>query len=108
MDDARKENKRSNDFRYVYANGLATAFTGSEAMIVFGIKENPGDSSQVMREEVAVMMSLLTAKTLALTLTRILEDLEKKTGQNVTIDQAVRDRLEKILANAVVSPSPTS
>ncbi len=106
MENLGSANTRSNDFRYLYANGIATAFNGIEAIIAFGIKENLGDTSSKIREEVAIVMHPITLKNLAMTLSRVIEDFEQRTGQTIPVDESAKAAVEKALKEAVAAPSP--
>jgi hypothetical protein len=108
MENPRNNNSRSSEFRYIYANGIAASFTGNEAVLVFGLKENPADPPSGMREEVGVIMVPLVMKTLAVTLTKIVEDFESKAGQVLPVEPAVLSALDKAIKAAKgVNPFPT-
>lgn len=99
MSNSRDENTRTKDFRYIYANGLALQFSGSDVMLVFGNKEDQGNPNQKFLEEIGVMMTHVTAKALSQTLVQVIEHYEKTTGVIIPIEQARKDRVEAMLAS---------
>jgi len=109
----RSKNARSKDFRYIYANGLAVQFGNNDVALIFGVKEDQATNDEHILEEVAVMMTPLTAKNLAISLTKIIEHFEMTSGVVIPIEQAKIDSIDNALMEAALAmqklnPSPTS
>jgi hypothetical protein len=95
-----KHNTRSKDFRYIYTNGLQLQIGTGDVTILFGIKEDQSDPEDKILEEVGVVMTLLSAKLLAYTLSKLLEQVEKTSGSPIPLDPAKIVALETFLSAA--------
>lgn len=109
----RAKNTRSSEFRYVYANGMGVQFGGSDVTLVFGIKENPASPDDKIMEEVAVIMTHVTAKHFALSLAKMITHVEQANGKVIPVENENLDKLERFLneitkSTKAINPSPTS
>ena len=104
----RSKNTRSKDFRYIYTNGLGAQIGGNEVILIFGIKEDQTIQDNKLQEEVGVIMTHATAKTLAVTLNKVIENYEKATGNNILVDPAAINQVEKAIEEATKRPTASS
>jgi len=96
----RLNNARSKDFRYVYTNGITAQFGGHDFTLVFGIKEWQTSNDGKLFEEVGVVMTPTTAKMLAITLTKAVENFEKSSGNVILVDKAILGVIDKFVEAA--------
>ena len=104
------KNERSKDFRYVYANGMKMQFGPIDVILTFGIKEDLASSEEAIFEEVGIVLTPVTAKLLAMSLTRTIEHVEKTSNIEIPIDPAKSAYVDNILraADAQTSDPSTS
>lgn len=94
-----KNNQKSKDFRFVYANGLAIQF-GNEVMMLFGIREDQSVSGEDMLEEVGIVMTPMTAKALAISLSKTIDHFERSNNVQIPVDASKMGSIDEMLKAA--------
>ncbi len=80
------ESTRSNLFRYVYTNGFSLQVANGEVIIRFGLAEDP-DEPEILHEEVGVVMNVQNLKGLSVTLSKVVESMEKTVGEFIEVPE---------------------
>jgi hypothetical protein len=106
-DNPRLKNSRSKDFKYIYSNGIGAQIGGGEATLIFGIKEDPSVQDDVLLEEIAVIMTIPTLKILSVTLSQIIENIERASNTKIPYDEQKFAALRKIIEDSTPTSSPT-
>jgi len=90
MSDESAESKvtsvRTKDYRLVYANTFRMRFGDNDVLLSFGHDE-VGQVENHITEEVCVAMTPRTAKQLAATLARVIENFEREVGPIILPDE---------------------
>lgn len=86
---------RASDFRYLFANAFGVAISDNDCRVIFGIEEGGGPDE--MHEQLAVAMTLKTAKMLAAHLSKIIVHIEKASGTEIPLDLEKIAKLEEVL-----------
>jgi hypothetical protein len=94
---------RANDFRYVYANSFGLRLAGTEVVIQFGIIEDPSKPQDSQQEQVAIVTSLVGAKTLGAILNEAIRSYEAETNTIVPTPN-----LEELFGRAQRGVTPKS
>ncbi|MER9677507.1 DUF3467 domain-containing protein [Mesorhizobium sp. M0208] len=92
-------NKKSKDFRYVYANAYVIQVTGNDLIIRFGINEDASKQDDIL-EEVGIFATLPSAKLLAEVLTKTIKKFE---DDNKTVIPISREKIDNIFQNMVIN-----
>ena len=88
---------RSDDFRYVYSNSFGLVFSGGEATIKFGFVEDPTSPTDSVREEVAVVLTHVSLKVLAFSLTKTIEAYEASNKVTIPLEKSKIEELERTI-----------
>ncbi len=94
------QRKRSADFRYVYSNVFGVQLTTNELIVNFGLSEDVSRPEESNLEQVSVVLTLQSAKTLLTLLRAALEKLEADTGITIPLDET---KVQKIVASMKTS-----
>ncbi|MEO8927247.1 MAG: hypothetical protein ABI306_08795 [Caulobacteraceae bacterium] len=96
-------NKQSSDFKYIFTNGFGLSFSGNEVIIKFGIVEDPSKPTESLLEQVGVVMTLPTVKTITYLLTKTMENFELANNMTVPLDAAKIAEIDQQV-NAGIAP----
>ena len=94
------DEKRSPNFRYIYANGVALNFNGNECILKFGMKDDPNTPDESMYEEVAIVLSPATAKLIGTLLVKVIAAAEVLSGNAIVIDQTKIASIDEAIERA--------
>ena len=104
MDMFNPKNTQAKDFRTVYANTLGFQFSGLELMLRFGILKNIANENDGIDEQVVVAMSSATAKTLMVSLEKIIGQYEQANNVVIPINPSTESTLERAFTTAAKPP----
>lgn len=98
---------RAPDFRYIYTNAFGMRLSNTDATIMFGVEEKPGDRD--IYEQLGVSMTPMTLKVMLAGLQKSLNAYEAANGE-IPIPAGKLEELDaKIKAGArVVGSEPSS
>jgi hypothetical protein len=101
---------RDQTFLDAYANQLRLSASLSDVTIVFGVNDEVGPSQTVVRDRMAVRLSMPTAKALELNLRTIIEAYEATVSEirvPASTTQALEGLLEAIKSNLILQLKST-
>ena len=98
---------RDSNFRYIASNTFSLVFNGDQAVIKFGLAEDPSKPQQVF-EQIAIVTSLPNAKILSASMKLLLDAIERDFGR-IPFDESRLSEIKKsVTPQAASNSSPTS
>ena len=100
MSDKPTTNKRSRDFRHVFANTFGFVFGQNEVQLIGGIQLNPGTDDPEMEEQIGLVVTHPAAKLMASALMVMIKNYEEVTGKEIPLDLSKIQKIEDAIAEA--------